>query len=111
MAVLGAVLGSKISSDVSQGLSGLGIEGGALNSGTIPNVNTLPGPIKEIVESAYGSGVADIFLIAAPVSVVALVAILFLKEVPLGHKSGVQQQIDDLRAREAVPAQDETVTV
>lgn len=100
VAVLGAILGSRIGSEVSRGLAGLGIEGGALNSGTIPDVNTLPGPVKDVVESAYGSGVADIFLIAAPISVVALVAILFLKEIPLGQKSGVQQQLEELRARD-----------
>lgn len=111
VAVLGAILGSRIGSDLSRGLAGLGIEGGALNSGTIPDVNTLPGPVKDVVESAYGSGVADIFLVAAPISVVALVAILFLKEVPLGQKSGVQQQLEELRASEAVPAKDTSVHV
>ena len=111
VAVLGAILGSRIGSEMSRGLAGLGIEGGALSSGTIPDVNTLPGPVKDVVESAYGAGVADIFLIAAPISVVALVAILFLKEIPLGQKSGVQQQLEELRARDAVPAKDEPVSV
>ena len=32
----------------------------------IPDVHTLPGPIRAVVESAYGHGAGDIFLAAAP---------------------------------------------
>jgi hypothetical protein len=35
------------------------------------------------MESSYGHGIADVFLIAAPIALLALIATLFIKEIPL----------------------------
>lgn len=48
----------------------------------------LPAPVRAIVEHAYGLATADIFLVAAPLGLVALIAISMLDEVPLGTSSG-----------------------
>ncbi|MBI9115796.1 MDR family MFS transporter [Sanguibacter suaedae] len=96
VSVLGAVLGSRIASEMASGLAAAGIPAGQGTGTSIPDVNALPPALRDVVESAYGAGVADIFLVAAPIAVVALVAILFLEEVPLGLKSGVQQRIEDM---------------
>ena len=65
----------------------------------------LPGPVKDVVERSFGDGVSELFLIGAPIALVALVAVLFLREVPLGRKSGIQQALE----LEAQDANDEPV--
>jgi EmrB/QacA subfamily drug resistance transporter len=102
VSILGAIMGSRITSEVKTGLAGLGIDGGALSGGTIPEVSTLPAPVREVVESAYGNGVAEIFLIAAPLAVIALIAVILLREVPLGTKTGVQQRLEELEQQGAL---------
>lgn len=101
VSVLGAVLGSRITSDIASGLKSLGVDGGPLSGGTLPNVHELPAPIAKIVESAYGAGVAEVFLVAAPIALVTLVAILFIKEVPLGTKSNLELRMEELAREDA----------
>ena len=69
-------------------------------AGPVPDVRTLPEPVARIVEQAYGTGVAEIFLLAAPLGLVALVALAFLRETPLGAKSGIELA----REKAAAPA-------
>lgn len=98
VAALGAVLGSRASSSISDGLAANGIRGGAAAGGgstSIPDPSSLPGPIRAIVEHAYAAGTAEIFLVAAPLGLVALIAIALLKEVPLGERSGMERQAED----------------
>ncbi|MCU1691469.1 MAG: transporter [Frankiales bacterium] len=85
VSVLGAVLGDRVSGSVLSGLRDLGVDPGALGASgrSIPDVTTLPGPVAEIVEQAYGHGVADIFLAATPLMVLAVLAVSCIKEVPL----------------------------
>jgi EmrB/QacA subfamily drug resistance transporter len=100
VSALGAVLGSRVTTLMIAGLTKLGIDVSALSGGTgaIPNVSTLPGPIRTVVEASYGQAVADLFLVAVPIALVALVAVLFLKEVPLGHRSGVELRLEVAQA-------------
>lgn len=100
VSALGAVLGSRVTTLMIAGLTRLGIDVSALSGGTgaIPNVSTLPGPIRTVVEASYGQAVADLFLVAVPIALVALVAVLFLKEVPLGHRSGVELRLEVAQA-------------
>jgi hypothetical protein len=63
----------------------------SLQSGTIPEVNKLPGGIRVIVESVYGQSVADIFLIAVPLAVISIIAIAFLPNLKLGTKTALQK--------------------
>ncbi|WP_448058960.1 MFS transporter [Cellulomonas hominis] len=95
VSALGAVLASRITTLVTDGLSALGIDLAALGGGTssIPDVSTLPDAVRVVVESSYGEAIADLFLIAAPLGLVALVAVILLKEVPLGTRSGVEQRL------------------
>ena len=58
--------------------------------GAVPDVSTLPPAVARVVEHAYGAGIAEIFLLAAPLGLVALVALLLMRETPLGHKSGIE---------------------
>ncbi|WP_245993104.1 MDR family MFS transporter [Xylanimonas allomyrinae] len=84
VSALGAVLASQVKNDLLTGLATLGIPADALggSSSAVPDMSTLPGPVRTIVENAYADGISEIFLIAVPMAVIALVATLFIKEVP-----------------------------
>jgi len=89
VAALGAVLAGHVKTSIAEGLAEAGIRSTG-TGGRVPDVHTLPGPVREIVEHAYGAGVGEIFLAAAPAGVVALIAVLLIKEVPLGTRSGIE---------------------
>jgi len=63
----------------------------SLQSGQLPEVNHLPAGIRTIVESVYGQAVADIFLIAVPLAIVTIIAIVFLPNVKLGTKTAIER--------------------
>ncbi|WP_330174920.1 MFS transporter [Streptomyces sp. NBC_01498] len=88
VSALGAVLGNRVASYVTDGLADLGPEAAAAGhagtgGGGIPNLDALPGPMRTVVEAAYGHGVADVFLFSAPAALLALLITLFIKEVAL----------------------------
>ncbi|MEX0153318.1 MDR family MFS transporter [Microbacterium sp. LMI1-1-1.1] len=94
VSVMGAALASMATSlftdraaDLQAAIMGLGAEGAsvaqALQSGAIPQVSTLPESVRVIVEDIYAQSIAHSFLIAVPVAVVSLLAILFLPNRPL----------------------------
>lgn len=91
VSVMGAILSSKVSDSIAGDLAAQGVDGTALGAGgQIPELSILPGPVRTIVEHAYGTGVAEIFLIAAPMGLVAFAAVWFLREQTLGTKSGIE---------------------
>ena len=54
-----------------------------LSSGTLPQVAALPDAVRVIIEDVYAQSIAHSFLIAVPVAVLSLVAIVFLPNKPL----------------------------
>ncbi|MFF8015483.1 MFS transporter [Streptomyces sp. NPDC007929] len=113
VSALGAVLGNKITDYVKDGLADLGAKGAALGhagtgGGGIPDLGTMPAPIRTVVESAYGHGVADVFLYSAPLALLALLVSLFIKEVPLRTKGGLAQATEP-ETPAVVPAAAEVV--
>lgn len=62
-----------------------------LASGDVPKVSQLPDTIRAIVEGAYGHGIADAFIIAIPLAVIAIIAIAFIKNKPLSTKNAAEQ--------------------
>lgn len=96
VSALGAVMGSRITDYVKDGISELGPKAAAAAShgtsgGGIPDVSAMPEPMKTIVESAYGHGVADVFLYAAPIALLAFIVTIFIKEVPLRTQGALAQ--------------------
>jgi len=89
VSALGAVLGHRITDYLDEGLTRLGIHN-TLTEGAVPRLSALPAPIRAVVQSAYGHGVGDVFLYAAPSALLALIAILFIKEIPL-RSAGSEQ--------------------
>ena len=95
VSVLGALLSTKVADTIASGLAERGVKAPASLGGSVPDVHTLPGPIVPIVEHAYGVGVGEVFLLAAPLGVVALVALLLMHETPLGTRSGIELSTRD----------------
>ena len=83
VSALGAVLASKVSSQISAGLSRLGVPAGSAGGDGVPNPATLPAPVAHVVESAYGIGTAWIFGISAITALIGALMIPFIREVPL----------------------------
>ncbi|MDQ8045192.1 MAG: MDR family MFS transporter [Patulibacter sp.] len=94
VSVLGAVLASRTSSTIADGFQHAGVATSgttsSLDSGSVPDLSSLSAGARGIVEHAYGVGVGEVFLIAAPLAAIAFVAIALLKEKPLGTKSGIE---------------------
>ncbi len=104
VSVLGAILASKVTTSIQQGLTDLGVPADSMGgSNAVPDVSTLPEPFKDLVERSYGDGIAEIFLIAVPLALVALIAVSFLKEVPLGTKTGLQERLEQEAALSGNP--------
>ncbi|MFI1974809.1 MDR family MFS transporter [Streptomyces wedmorensis] len=88
VSALGAVMAHRVTDYVKDGLAELGPKAaGAMgqggSGGGIPDMDKLPAPIRTVMESAYGHGVADVFLYSAPFALLAFVVTLFIKEVAL----------------------------
>jgi EmrB/QacA subfamily drug resistance transporter len=83
----------------------------AMGSGQLPDMDLLPAPIRTWLESAYGHGIADVFLYVTPVALIAFLVTLFIKEVPL-RTSGALAQAAEANApaqAAAAPAAEEKV--
>ncbi|WP_313357539.1 MDR family MFS transporter [Microbacterium sp.] len=63
----------------------------SLGSGNVPDVSSLPESIRRVVESAYGLGIADAFVIAVPLAVIGVIAIAFIRNKPLSTKNSAEQ--------------------
>ncbi|MFJ8645183.1 MFS transporter [Streptomyces sp. NPDC093546] len=88
VSALGAVMANRVTHYVEDGLADLGPKAAALGhggtgGGGIPDLDALPAPIRTVMESAYGHGVGDVFLYAAPFALIAFLVTLFIKEVAL----------------------------
>lgn len=106
VSALGAVLSHRVSTELVSGLAEAGIQPPAsLAGGTLPDVSTLPPTLATIVEASYGTAVAEVFLIAAPISVIALVMMIFVKEVALSTKSNLELRLEELARAEAAAEQ------
>ncbi|MBT2423875.1 MFS transporter [Streptomyces sp. ISL-22] len=104
VSALGAVLSHRITDYAEDGLSKLGVRGSS-GHGEIPDLDALPAPVRTVIESAYGHGVADVFLYSAPIAFLALVFALFIKEVPLKTKGALAQAAEPAAPEAAeVPA-------
>ncbi|MFF4844230.1 MFS transporter [Streptomyces collinus] len=96
VSALGAVMSHRITHYVKDGISALSPKyqaamAGSSSTDSIPDMDALPKPIRTLLESAYGHGIADVFLIAAALAAVAFLITLFIKEVPLRTKGGLAQ--------------------
>jgi hypothetical protein len=82
VSALGALLSHQVTQKVTDGLAAMGVTAGH-STGSIPDLDALPAPIRALYESAFGEATGHLFLVAAPFALLALVCVLFIREVPL----------------------------
>jgi EmrB/QacA subfamily drug resistance transporter len=83
VAALGAVLSHQVAANVQAGLAAMGQPASTHQSHQIPNLSTLPAPVRALFESAFGEATGHVFLVAVPFAALALVCVAFIREVPL----------------------------
>ncbi len=109
VSVLGALMATKVvdlmgskSAELKNALAALGDKGqeigASLASGDIPSVHALPDSVRTIIESAYGDSVAYIFMIAAPLSILTILAVMFMPNLPLSSQTRDQREKSDAAA-------------
>lgn len=105
VSALGAVLSHQVGHSVSTGLAKIGVDplAGGGQSNAIPDMSTLPAPVRAVFEAAFGDATGRIFLIAAPCAFIALVAVLFIREVPL--RTTIERQDETAAAAPEATAQ------
>ncbi|MFF3911587.1 MFS transporter [Streptomyces sp. NPDC001848] len=109
VSALGAVMSHRITHYVQDGISALSPKyqaalAGSSSTDSIPDMNKLPVPLRTLLESAYGHGIADVFFIAGCLAAVAFLITLFIKEVPLKTKGALAQAAADSAPQEAPAA-------
>ncbi|MGW6708570.1 MDR family MFS transporter [Streptomyces sp. NPDC054956] len=110
VSALGAVMANRVTHYVQDGLAALGPKAAAMGhggtgGGSIPDLSKLPAPFREVVENAYGHGVGDVFLYAAPTALLALVLVVFIKEVALKSKPAAHAPTAEGTTPAQTPAQ------
>ncbi|MGW6057146.1 MFS transporter [Streptomyces sp. NPDC055189] len=109
VSALGAVMSTRITHYVKDGLTALGPDAAAMGhggtgGGAIPDLDKLPAPFRTVMESSYGHGIADVFLIAAPLAFLAFLITIFIKEVPLRTSGGLAQAAEASEVPATSPA-------
>ncbi|OXM43884.1 MFS transporter [Amycolatopsis alba DSM 44262] len=95
VSALGAVLANRVTALITEGLGPLpgGGEGGA-----VPNLAALPEPVAKVVRESYGEATSELFLICAPIALLVIVAVAFLKHKPLKTQSGHERLAEEAAA-------------
>jgi hypothetical protein len=88
VSVLGSIAASRISTRTTEGLQQLGVPAGQGGGGTL-DVNVLPGPVQALIRGVYGDVIGDVFVIAAVISAIAVVAVVFIEEVALRTSNAI----------------------
>jgi len=104
ISVMGSLLAHLVEKYMKDGISKLSaadLAGAqALVGGKLPKMPELAGPLRELVETAYGHAIGNIFLAASPVAIIAILAIIFIPNIPLSTPSN-SERIAELRRLEA----------
>jgi len=100
IAALGAVLSHRVEDVITDGIPELVSSGKvtpeelqSLQGGGLADPASMPSAVQALYEHAFAVATADLFLVAIPCAVIALVAILGIKEVPL--KTTIEDLADD----------------
>ena len=115
VSVLGALMATKVadlmgskSAELGAAIAGLGEKGKAvaasLASGNIPAVHSLPDSVRSIIESSYGDAVAYVFMVAAPLSILTILAVVFMPNLELGTQTR-HQRAEAEAAEESNPSE------
>jgi EmrB/QacA subfamily drug resistance transporter len=93
-ALFGAIMGTRLThylGDLPEVVSG-NLPVGEINTNDISAIHDLPEPLKTQVLTAFTNAITDVFLYAIPIIALALVIVLFLKEIPLRTYAPIYQE-------------------
>ena len=107
-ALFGAVLSSRLAVHLAQAAAGaprgaLPADGLGDVSNNVEAIRVLPEPAHGLVVGAFSDAMSDMFLVALPIVLVALVVGLFLKEIPLATRDTPAPVTDETDARTEAP--------
>jgi MFS family permease len=94
VSVLGAVLSSRVGTLIRSGLADVpGGAAGSSGSGGVglADLHDAPPALRRLIAVSYGDATGRIFLISALLSIITILAILFIREVALRTESGTEQ--------------------
>jgi Na+/melibiose symporter-like transporter len=94
VSALGAVLANKVAALAAEKFGPMGGTGG----NEVPDLSVLPPAVKAVIAEIYATATAEIFLVGAPFAVLALLAVVFIKEKPLKEQSGDDRLAAELAA-------------
>jgi MFS family permease len=98
VSVLGAVLSARVTTLITDGLpAGAAAQAGGGDVG-LATLNDAPPAIQDLIRVSYGDATGRIFLIAALLSVITVLAVVFIHEVALRTESG-----DERVAQQSAP--------
>jgi fucose permease len=95
VSVLGAILANRVTSEIT---SHLGPLPGGSSSSAVPDLTTLPEPVREVIRDAYGVATSEIFLYALPFAVLAVLVVFFIKQIPLKTQTGAERLAEETAA-------------
>ncbi len=104
VSALGAVLSHQVASTVTEGLDRMGIESSSEQSHSIPDLATLPEPVRQLFEHAFGTATGHLFLVAVPFAVAAFACVVLIKEVALRTTVLRDDELDPQVAAEVAAA-------
>ncbi|MFD1049342.1 MFS transporter, partial [Kibdelosporangium lantanae] len=76
-------------------------------SGTaaVPNLATIPEPVASVIRDAYAVATSSIFLYVLPFAVLSVLVVLFIRQVPLKTKTGLERLAEENTTAETVTAE------
>ncbi|GAA1934722.1 MDR family MFS transporter [Nocardioides marmoribigeumensis] len=104
VSALGAVLAHQVRDSLETGLAAMGVTPSASDGGggSIPDLASLPAPVRHLYETAFGDATGHLFMVSVPFAIASLLCILFIREVPLRTTLDVE---DSAAVAEPVAAQ------
>ncbi len=112
-ALFGAIMGTRLVhylGEMPEVVSG-NLPLGEINTNDITAIHNLSEPLKTEVLTAFTNAVTDVFLFAIPIIVLALVIVLFLKEIPLRTTAPILQEEKGSRSNRRARARDGALIV
>lgn len=89
VSALGAVLTNRVTSLYVDHFGAAATGGG---SAKVPDPQSLPAPALAVIRDIYGTATSDLFLVAAPIAFLSVLAVVFIKEKPLSTLTGDERR-------------------
>jgi len=105
-AVVGSIFSTRLVAELADTF-GSG-EGAGANSLTPAAINALPPELHDLISTAYANALTPIYLFLVPLMVIAVVMLVFIKEVPLASTVPVMEGMEDDEADDAADAAPDT---